>query len=289
MNTIFRPGSSTKAGFCADDGAASEWSDSAAEQYTKVSVEGGGAGTVHALIREYLVHGCYTETATAFSSSSNASSNASVSTNAAPDAMDVDGHHQNNSTNTTTSNTTNNSLVVRKQLHSLVMAGRIADAIAATNAAFPEALAGATPDSVAVCFMLQTQQFIELVRASSASTDALRFAQDELGQYGYLNPKYFDTLQDIVALIAYTDPYKSPVAHYLSHQRREEVATSLNGFLLAQQNLPAETSLERLVRQATVLRDYLSEPLVKDKKAAAKAVLYPKWELGFFLDSHSST
>jgi hypothetical protein len=54
----------------------------------------------------------------------------------------------------------------------------------------------------------------------------------ELGQYGHINPKYFDALQDIVALIAYTDPFTSPVADYLSQERREEIASNLNSYIL---------------------------------------------------------
>jgi len=47
-----------------------------------------------------------------------------------------------------------------------------------------------------------------------------------------MNGKYLETLQDIVALIAYTEPDRSPAAGYLSQQRREEVATAVNSFIL---------------------------------------------------------
>ncbi|TPX77436.1 hypothetical protein CcCBS67573_g01319 [Chytriomyces confervae] len=274
--------------------------DTAAELYGRTNVSSSEAAT-HALIGEYLVHGCYTETARAFGVAAggkhrdgDAATNNAVESSETAMEMDIDADNSATTGQTTTkppfasaaSLVAAQSLAVRKNLNSLVLAGRIADAVAAADAAFPGALKAASADSTAVCFLLHTQQFIELVRVLSA--DALRFAQEELGQYSDLNPKHHDALRDIVSLIAYTDPYTSPLAHYLSLQRREEVATHLNGFLLAHQNLSPDTALERIVRQATVLRDFLSEPAIKEKKSAPKAVLYPKWDLGLFLDAQSS-
>ena len=124
-----------------------------------------------------------------------------------------------------------------------------------------------------------------------------------MGQYGHLNPKYFETLQDIVALIAYTDPYSSPVSDYLSQKRRDEVASNLNSFILgtfilislpffidflfflysfiAQENLPACSSIERIARQCTIVRESLHE-VSKDKKSTSKPS-NPQWSLESFL------
>ncbi|KAJ3415823.1 hypothetical protein HDV05_004096 [Chytridiales sp. JEL 0842] len=159
------------------------------------------------------------------------------------------------------------SLEARKHLYSLITSGNVTEALSFCNQAFPNALSGNSVASVDICFQLQCQQFIECVRKSAP--DALQFAQDELGQYGHLNPSYFDTLQDIVALIAYTDPFNSPVAEYLSQSRREDVATNLNNYILSQENLPPLTTIEKIAKHATAIRDLLSEN-VKDKKSSSK-------------------
>jgi hypothetical protein len=54
----------------------------------------------------------------------------------------------------------------------------------------------------------------------------------EFGEFANTNPKYWETLQNLVALIAYPNPYESPLAHYLSQSRREEVAELVNNHIL---------------------------------------------------------
>lgn len=172
------------------------------------------------------------------------------------------------------------SIETRKKLFALVSAGKITEAMDLCNKEFPDVLSGDSPASLDVAFQLNCQQFIECVRSSAP--DALQFAQNELGQYGQLNPKYCDALQDIVALLAYTDPLNSPVAEYLSQQRREDIATSLNSFVLSRENLNPQSVIERIARQTSVLRDLLHETSSKDKKGSAK-VVFPKWSLSSFV------
>ena len=44
--------------------------------------------------------------------------------------------------------------------------------------------------------------------------------------------KFNDTLQDVIALIAYTDPESCPMSLYMSQARRVEVADQLNNYIL---------------------------------------------------------
>ncbi|KAI9327244.1 CTLH/CRA C-terminal to lish motif domain-containing protein [Zopfochytrium polystomum] len=174
------------------------------------------------------------------------------------------------------------SIDARKRLFSLVTAGKIAETIALCDREFPGALAGDSQDSVDMRFQLNCQQFIECIRESAPN--ALQFAQTELGRYGHLNPKYYETLQDVVALLAYKDPFNSPVADYLSQTRREEIATNLNSFILKREKLSPQSSIERIVRQVTVLRDILNDVTTKDKKNTWK-VAFPKWSVSTFVNA----
>jgi CTLH/CRA C-terminal to LisH motif domain len=57
-------------------------------------------------------------------------------------------------------------------------------------------------------------------------------SNQEFGQFANSNCKYAEQLQDIIALIAYPNPYDSPLAHYLSQSRREDVARLINERIL---------------------------------------------------------
>jgi hypothetical protein len=98
--------------------------------------------------------------------------------------------------------------------------------------------------------------------------------------------------QDFMALLAYEEPEKSPMFHLLSPEYRQNVAGGLNRAILgmfedtllslymtwygrdlnviflsqwmaAHANLPAYSSLERVVQQATVVRQYLQQEVGK--------------------------
>ncbi|RKO93572.1 CTLH/CRA C-terminal to lish motif domain-containing protein [Blyttiomyces helicus] len=165
------------------------------------------------------------------------------------------------------------SLEARKKLYHLLMDGKVTEAIAYCASAFPQALAGDSPQTVEMRFLLQCQQFIERVRTSGP--EALTFARNELGE---IDPK----MKDVVGLIAYADPERSPLAEYLSPRRREQVATSLNSHILSLENLPPHTSIERLVSQATVVRDTMYTEATREKKGS-KGPIFPKWELSGYV------
>ncbi|KAI8808850.1 CTLH/CRA C-terminal to lish motif domain-containing protein [Cladochytrium replicatum] len=174
------------------------------------------------------------------------------------------------------------SLDARKHLYNLVAAGNIVDALAFCNTAFSHVLSSETPESLDIAFELQCQHFIESARKSAS--DALRFAQEELVKFGYLNPRYLTVLQDIVTIIAYEDPSSSPVASYLSQERREEVARRLNSYILSLESMPTETSIAKVARQLTVVADLLATDSAKDRKSTTK---HARFHLQDFIGSNT--
>ncbi|KAI9113223.1 hypothetical protein QN277_014680 [Acacia crassicarpa] len=111
-------------------------------------------------------------------------------------------------------------------------------------------------------FDLLSLHFVELVR-SRKCTEALEFAQTQFSPFGK-EQKYMEKLQDFMALLAYNEPEKSPVFHLLSLEYRQQVADSLNRAILEHSNLPSYTAMERLIQQATVVRQCLSQEAGKD-------------------------
>ncbi|XP_020587132.1 glucose-induced degradation protein 8 homolog isoform X2 [Phalaenopsis equestris] len=111
-------------------------------------------------------------------------------------------------------------------------------------------------------FDLLGLHFVELV-CSKKCTEALEFAQAKLTPFGKIQ-KNVEKLEDFMALLAYEEPEKSPMFHLLGSEYRQSIADNLNRAVLAHANLPAYSSMERLIQQATVTRHYLHQELGKD-------------------------
>ncbi|KAK9108931.1 hypothetical protein Sjap_016991 [Stephania japonica] len=111
-------------------------------------------------------------------------------------------------------------------------------------------------------FDLLSLHFVELV-CSRKCTEALEFAQTKLTPFGKVQ-KYVEKLEDFMALLAYEEPEKSPMFHLLSLEYRQHVADSLNRAILAHANLPSYSAMERLIQQATVVRQSLHHEQGKD-------------------------
>lgn len=136
------------------------------------------------------------------------------------------------------------------------------DAIALTEQVSPALL----ENNKDLLFDLLSLHFVELI-CSRKCTEALEFAQAKLTPFGKVQ-KYVEKLEDFMALLAYEEPEKSPMFHLLSFEYRQHVADSLNRAILAHANLPSYSALERLIRQATVVRQCLSEELGKEGQSA---------------------
>lgn len=70
--------------------------------------------------------------------------------------------------------------------------------------------------------------------------------------------QYLQELGNVGGLLAYTHPENSPMARYLSQERRESVAEQIDNAILYKIGRPAVSPLELYARHTTVLWAYLS-------------------------------
>uniref|UniRef100_A0ACD5WHE8 Uncharacterized protein n=1 Tax=Avena sativa TaxID=4498 RepID=A0ACD5WHE8_AVESA len=198
--------------------------------YENVSVSD---NDVRDIVLSYLMHNCFKETAETFLSSTGLKLPIDYT-------VDVD---------------------KRKAILNFVLEGNAVKAIELTEELAPNLL----ENDMDLNFDLLSLHFIELVR-SRKCTEALEFGQKKLTPFGKVS-KYVEKLEDFMALLAYEEPEKSPMFHLLSPEYRQNVADSLNRAILAHANLPAYSSLERVIQQSTVVRQYLQQEVGKDSYA----------------------
>ncbi|KAL2468304.1 LisH and RanBPM domains containing protein [Forsythia ovata] len=111
-------------------------------------------------------------------------------------------------------------------------------------------------------FDLLSLHFVRLV-CSRRCNEALGFARTKLTPFGK-EQRYVEKLEDFMALLAYEEPEKSPMFHLVSLEYRQHVADSLMRAILEHANLPSYSIVERLIQQATVVRQCLSQEFGKD-------------------------
>jgi len=98
-------------------------------------------------------------------------------------------------------------------------------------------------------FMLQCQYFIEMIKKGTID-EAVEFAQTVLSHYKNLGKKEDTFLQSVLGLLAYSDPFNSPLCYLLYLQQRETVADSVNRAILSvEKNTSSYSTLERLLKQ----------------------------------------
>ncbi|KAM3332916.1 hypothetical protein ACQJBY_028185 [Aegilops geniculata] len=197
---------------------------------------------VRNIVLSYLMHNCFKESAETFLSSTGLKLPVDYT-------VDVD---------------------KRKAILNFVVEGDAVKAIELTEELAPNLL----ENDMDLHFDLISLHFIELIR-SRKCTEALEFGQKKLTPFGKVS-KYVEKLEDFMALLAYEEPEKSPMFHLLAPEYRQNVADSLNRAILAHANLPAYSSLERVIQQSTVVRQYLQQEVDKDS--------YPPFCLKAFLD-----
>jgi hypothetical protein len=82
---------------------------------------------------------------------------------------------------------------------------------------------------------------------------AMAYGQQLQQNYGRdERPEVQSTLVETFSLIAYRDPFHSPVAHVLDDQRRDELVNQLNSAILVSRNLPGMPRLEHMYKQTQV-------------------------------------
>eukprot|EP00732_Lithocolla_globosa_P004512 Lithocolla_globosa_v1_NODE_4192_length_1490_cov_10.960279.p2 type:complete len:123 gc:universal NODE_4192_length_1490_cov_10.960279:489-121(-) len=79
---------------------------------------------------------------------------------------------------------------------------------------------------------------------------ALMYGQSLQDQYGErISEEQRAHLEETFSLLAYPDPFQSPVSSLVETQGRETVASALNSAILVEQKKPAMPPVEKIVRQ----------------------------------------
>ncbi|KAI3825596.1 hypothetical protein L1987_07088 [Smallanthus sonchifolius] len=201
--------------------------DADPRQYEHIKINGKDS---HNIILSYLIHGCFKDTVESLVASTGLK---------VPAAQLED-------------------MEKRKRILHFAINGNALDAIQLTEQLSPDLL----ENNKGLLLDLLSLHFIELI-SSKKCTEALEFAQVKLTPFGKVQ-KYVEKLEDFMALLAYEEPEKSPMFHLLSLEYRQHVADDLNKAILAHACTPSYSGLERIIQQATVVRQCLTEELGKD-------------------------
>nr|CAD1828018.1 unnamed protein product [Ananas comosus var. bracteatus] len=209
-------------------------------QYEHVAISD---ADVRNIVLSYLIHNCFKETADAFLTSTGMKHPVDY-------LVDMD---------------------KRKSIFHFALEGNALEAIELTQQLAPNLLEA----NMDLHFDLLSLHFIDLVRSRKCK-EALEFGQKSLTPFGKVQ-KYVTKLEEFIALLAYEEPERSPMFQLLSPEYRQNIADSLNRAILAHAKLPAYSSLEKLIQQITVVREYLQQELGKDAP--------PPFSLKAFLNS----
>ncbi|KAF0451490.1 CTLH/CRA C-terminal to lish motif domain-containing protein [Gigaspora margarita] len=169
------------------------------------------------------------------------------------------------------------SLEIRKKIREFIISGDIPSALSLCRTTFPEVVSTeegnhlTTPRSTEMCFKLQLQQFIETVRSGNFD-EALTFAQSVVAEY----PTLRDEFTKVSPLIAYEKPENSPSAPLLSQEHRDKLADEINSAILSFDSQVNESALERLIKQAIVVREYLHHVVSKGHRTAYRKCVHGK-------------
>lgn len=136
--------------------------DLAVEQYEKQPAI--DPKTLHHLVLDYLIQGCFSETTSAFLAGISPSSSL-TNTPASPIQL------------TASLSQSMHIFEHRKTLQKLVFDGKMIEVFTFCNQVFPGALTGSDQLTLEIVFELKVQHFIELVKTKS-SMDALKYAQE---------------------------------------------------------------------------------------------------------------
>mmetsp|Transcript_13367 Transcript_13367/g.22572 ORF Transcript_13367/g.22572 Transcript_13367/m.22572 type:complete len:245 (+) Transcript_13367:100-834(+) len=199
------------------------------------------------LVLSYCVHNCYTKTAQAIEQS------CALTPQRTPNDREERGGSQAGIHTHLDLDDVN----YRAPIYNHVLEGNVEEAINLTNKSAPGLLTS-RPD---VHFDLLTLQFTKFIQDSDV-LGALRFAQQHLHRYLKTATTTqericAEKLQDLITLIAYGDPFVSPVAEFLTPDYRQRVADTVNGSLLSHTHRPSQAPLERLLQHTTATRDRL--------------------------------
>jgi hypothetical protein len=146
----------------------------------------------------------------------------------------------------------------RIRIREAVLAGQIQAAIAMINDLYPELL----DNNRLLCFHLQQQQLIELIRDKDI-TGALEYAQTHLAEKGEENSDIRHQLEQTLALLAFEEPESSPFGELMHVSQRQKVACELNAALLTAESQESSPKLVGLLKLLLWAQDELDNKKVK--------------------------
>ncbi|KAG0329758.1 Ran-binding protein 9 [Dissophora globulifera] len=173
-------------------------------------------------------------------------------------------------------------LETRKAIRSLISHGDIERAMELCNSAFPGVLSIdpnsplTTTASIHFNFKLQCQKFIEIVKQGpEQGANALMFAQQVIQDFTRLDPAgkdmYQSHMSDVLMVIAYVNPEESPNNHHLKQEARDHLADIMNSAVIGCNGMSCEPALLTIVKQATLVREYLAGDTSKTKRGLKKS------------------
>ncbi|KAJ3416809.1 Glucose-induced degradation complex subunit [Chytridiales sp. JEL 0842] len=142
----------------------------------------------------------------------------------------------------------------RMNIRTAIQVGNIEDAIEKVNDLDPEIL----DSNPKLYFHLQQQRLIEYIRRGRIE-EALEFAQEELAPRGEENPEFLEELERTMALLAFEDHSKSPVADLLDNGQRLKTASELNAAILTSQCQEKDPKLPSLLKMLVWAQNQLEE------------------------------
>eukprot|EP01102_Stenamoeba_stenopodia_P002199 TRINITY_DN11980_c0_g1_i1.p1 TRINITY_DN11980_c0_g1~~TRINITY_DN11980_c0_g1_i1.p1 ORF type:complete len:423 (-),score=89.33 TRINITY_DN11980_c0_g1_i1:31-1299(-) len=147
-----------------------------------------------------------------------------------------------------------NQMIDRQQIRAFISEGQIDKAIKMIESLYPDLL----QRNSAVIFSLKCQKFIEMIKTSPVE-ETMLFGQREL--YPFYKERVQDRsfIDEVFSLLAYPDPERSPVSYLMDVKRRDAVMDIVNTAILEYQGQHGYSKLDRVIRQALLLKEELIE------------------------------
>lgn len=142
----------------------------------------------------------------------------------------------------------------RQRIREFVHSGQIDKAISLLNELYPGLLEHRSKE----LFQLKCLKFIEMIK-NSPIEETMAYGQKELYPHHRRHPEDRAFIDAVFSLLAYPDPESSPVGFLLDPKRREVVMDQLNSTILEFEGQSGSSKLERVLRQALLLKEELIE------------------------------
>ncbi|CAN6635834.1 hypothetical protein TRVA0_015S01596 [Trichomonascus vanleenenianus] len=220
---------------------------------------------VEDLVASYFSHFGLIESAKAFQREKMEDGDQPQSNN--QDAMDIDAEEDDDvspelkkldhprATQPTSAEESEAELKHRQVIRSLVVEGKIADAMKQLELFYPEVL-----KNDIIVFKLKCRQFVELVRRTVPChpdklglTEVIKYGQQLQEEYkNDKRPFIGERLEQIFTLLAYEDPSADPmVAELLSPSHLRPLAEELNSAMVVSKGMPSVAPLQRIAQHVT--------------------------------------